>query len=37
VVPVLVPSMLLAPGLVGVELEGPATARYRLRVVVNAG
>jgi hypothetical protein len=36
VVPVLVPSMLLAPGLVGVELEGPAAARYRLRVVVNA-
>lgn len=36
VVPVLVPSMLLAPGLVGVELEGPATARYRLRVVADA-
>lgn len=37
VVPVLVPSTLLSPGLVGVELEGPATARYRLRVVAGAG
>jgi hypothetical protein len=37
VVTVLVPSMLLAPGLIGVELEGPVTARYRLRVVADAG
>jgi hypothetical protein len=37
IVPVLVPSMLLAPGLVGVELEGPVTTRYRLRVLPSAG
>lgn len=37
VVPVLVPSMLLVPGLVGVELEGPVTARYRLRVLPASG
>jgi hypothetical protein len=32
-VPVLVPSSLFVPGLVGVELEGPVVARYRLRVL----
>lgn len=37
VVPVLVPSMLLGSGLVGVELEGPVTARYRLRVLPRPG
>lgn len=37
VIPVLVPSTLLVPGLVGVEVEGTVTARYRLRVVTEAG